>query len=145
MASQAAEADAVTDREREAFVLRMSGLTIAEVAAAMGITGARAGQLCIKADERIEEVARVTEWRLHPAGWDERSERAWFEVGGERRRLAPWQDLAHHQPAVRWYQPVTCRAAWPQVAEPRARFPEGRRRRKPGPKPLGRRNPWATP
>lgn len=117
----------MTSRERDAFLLRMGGLTIAEVGVALGVSGARAGQLVVAADARLEEVVRLREWQLHPE-WEPAQE---VRV---RQRLATWQDREFVEPRVSWYRPAAARAAWAPLAQPRARFPLGRQTHKPGPR-----------
>lgn len=114
----------MTRRQQDAFVLRMSGMTMKEIGEAMGFSTARAGQLVQMADERIEQVARAAEWRLHPAGWDATDDRRFFIVGGDQRvRLATWQDREYVEPRVTWYLSIAKRAAWISLAAPRFSIP----------------------
>lgn len=117
----------MTCRQQDAFILRMSGATMKEIGVKMGVSTARAGQLVTEADERIEQVARAAEWRLHPARWDADDERRFFIVGGDQRiRLATWQDREHVEPRVSWYLSVAKRAAWATLAVPRFRIVRSR-------------------
>lgn len=110
----------MTERRCLVFLMRMSGMTMAQIAAELGVSAARAGQVAQDVDLRIERAARSAEHLLHPE-WSTAAE---LRV---RQRLATWQDLAHVEPRVTWWMPAADRAAWPQLAEPR--FSHGRRGR----------------